>query len=94
MSESASNQRVIQGVVRSAAMDKSIVVAVERREKHPLYGKYVRRTTKIRAHDEENECGKGDLVEITECRPISKTKSWRLVRVVEKAGQLQAAGSA
>lgn len=86
------NQRVLTGYVVSNKMDKSVVVAVERRVKHPLYGKYVRRTTRIAAHDENNECNPGDYVEIAECRPISRTKAWRLVRVVETAGELESAG--
>lgn len=77
--------RTQQGRVVSDKMDKSIVVAIERRVKHPLYGKFMKRTTKLHVHDEKNECGLGDLVEIKECRPLSKTKSWTLVRVVEKA---------
>ncbi len=79
------NIRTQQGRVVSDKMDKSIVVAIERFVKHPIYGKFVRRTTKIHAHDENNECGLGDTVEIRECRPLSKTKSWTLVKVVEKA---------
>ncbi len=77
--------RTQQGRVVSDKMDKSIVVAIERFVKHPIYGKFVRKTTKLHAHDENNECGIGDTVEISECRPLSKTKSWTLVRVVEKA---------
>ncbi|MGF1730590.1 30S ribosomal protein S17 [Photobacterium kasasachensis] len=73
------------GRVVSDKGDKSIVVAIERKVKHPIYGKYITRTTKLHAHDENNECGLGDTVEIRECRPLSKTKSWTLVRVVEKA---------
>ena len=73
------------GKVVSDKMDKTIVVAVEDKVKHPLYGKIVNRTYKLKAHDENNECGIGDKVEIRECRPLSKTKSWTLVRVVEKA---------
>ncbi|OAN16789.1 30S ribosomal protein S17 [Photobacterium jeanii] len=73
------------GRVVSDKGDKSIVVAIERKVKHPIYGKYITRTTKLHAHDENNECGQGDTVEIRECRPMSKTKSWTLVRVVEKA---------
>ncbi|QMV13150.1 30S ribosomal protein S17 [Vibrio spartinae] len=73
------------GRVVSDKMDKSIVVVIERFVKHPIYGKFVKRTTKIHAHDENNECGQGDTVEICECRPLSKTKSWTLVKVVEKA---------
>jgi small subunit ribosomal protein S17 len=73
------------GVVVSDKMDKTIVVASEVREKHPLYGKFVKRTTKFVAHDEKNECGIGDTVRIMETRPLSKTKNWRLVEIVEKA---------
>ena len=73
------------GKVVSDKMDKTIVVAVEDHVKHPLYKKIVKRTYKLKAHDENNECGIGDVVEIRECRPLSKTKSWTLVRVVEKA---------
>ena len=73
-----------QGVVVSNKMDKTIVVAVERKEKHPLYGKFVKKTTKFVAHDEKNECGEGDTVLIMETRPLSKTKRWRLVEIVEK----------
>ncbi|RTZ14748.1 30S ribosomal protein S17 [Vibrio aquaticus] len=78
-------KRTQQGRVVSDKMDKSIVVAIERMVKHPIYGKYVKRTTKVHAHDENNECGLGDNVEIAECRPLSKTKSWTLVKVLEKA---------
>ena len=74
-----------QGVVVSNKMDKTIVVAVERKEKHPLYGKFVKKTTKFVAHDEKNECGEGDTVLIMETRPLSKTKNWRVVKIVEKA---------
>ena len=72
------------GVVVSNKMDKSIVVAVERKEKHPMYGKFVKKTTKFVAHDEKNECSEGDTVRIMETRPLSKTKNWRLVEIVEK----------
>ena len=89
MSESTgTDQKVVRtrvGRVVSDKMDKSITVMVERRVKHPLYGKYITRSTKLHAHDENNECGIGDTVSITECRPISKTKTWRLVGVIEKA---------
>ncbi|MGC9403064.1 MULTISPECIES: 30S ribosomal protein S17 [Vibrio] len=78
-------KRTQQGRVVSDKMDKSIVVAIERTVKHPIYGKYTKRTTKVHAHDENNECGLGDKVEISECRPLSKTKSWTLVSVLEKA---------
>ena len=72
------------GVVVSDKMDKTIVVAVERKEKHPLYGKFVKKTTKFVAQDEKNECGIGDTVRIMETRHLSKTKNWRLVEIVEK----------
>jgi small subunit ribosomal protein S17 len=74
-------------VVSSNSGNKSIRVTIDYRVKHPKYGKYVRRRTKLGVHDEQNQCGVGDLVEITECRPYSKSKSWRLVRVVQKAVQ-------
>ena len=77
--------RTLQGRVTSNKMDKSITVAVERQVKHPIYGKYIKRTTKIHAHDETNQCNAGDVVNIRECRPLSKTKSWTLVEVVTKA---------
>jgi small subunit ribosomal protein S17 len=70
------------GRVVSDKMDKSVTVSVERLVKHPVYGKYIRRTTKILAHDEGNQCKEGDVVAISECRPISKNKSWRVVEVV------------
>ena len=73
------------GIVVSNKMDKTIVVSVERREKHPLYGKFVKKTTKFVAQDDKNECGIGDTVRIMETRPLSKTKNWRLVEIVEKA---------
>ncbi|WMY94984.1 MAG: 30S ribosomal protein S17 [Arsenophonus sp.] len=76
--------RILQGIVISNKMQKSIVVAIKRIVKHPLYGKFIRRTTKLHVHDEDNECKIGDLVEIRESRPISKTKSWKLIRVIEK----------
>ncbi len=77
--------RTIVGKVVSDKMDKSITVLVERRVKHPIYGKYVSKSSKIKAHDESNECNIGDLVTIAESRPLSKTKSWSLVKVEEKA---------
>ena len=73
------------GVVTSDKMDKTITVAVERKVKHPIYGKFVKKTTKFHAHDEKQECTIGDIVKIMETRPLSKTKRWRLVEVVEKA---------
>lgn len=80
-------QRTLTGSVSSDAMDKSITVTIERRIKHPIYGKYIKRSTKLHVHDENNECSKGDVVIIEQCRPKSKTKSWRLVEVMEKAGE-------
>ena len=73
------------GIVVSNKMEKSIVVMVERRVKHPMYGKFVKKTTKFMAHDEKNECNIGDTVRIMETRPLSKNKCWRLVAIVEKA---------
>ena len=73
------------GVVTSDKMDKSIVVSVERKVKHPKYGKFIKNTTKFVAHDEKNECGEGDTVRIMETRPLSKSKNWRLVEIVERA---------
>ena len=72
------------GMVVSNKMDKTIVVAVEAKEKHPIYGKFVNKTTKVIAQDEKNECSEGDRVRIMETRPLSKTKRWRLVEIVEK----------
>ncbi len=89
MSESQEKlARTTTGKVVSNKMDKSIVVLVERRVRHPLYGKIIKRSTKIHAHDENNECMPGDAVTIKEVRPISKTKSWTLVSVDEKATQV------
>ncbi|HAP30861.1 MAG: 30S ribosomal protein S17 [Flavobacteriales bacterium] len=73
------------GVVTSNKMDKSIVVSVVRKEKHPLYGKFVMKTSKFTAHDEKNDCNSGDTVKIMETRPISKNKCWRLVEIIERA---------
>ena len=72
------------GVVSSNKMDKTVTVAVERKVKHPIYGKFVKKTTRFHAHDEKNECSIGDVVKIMETRPLSKTKRWRLIEVVEK----------
>ncbi|MDG1904483.1 MAG: 30S ribosomal protein S17 [Arenicella sp.] len=85
MTEVTSTARTVEGKVVSNKAEKSISVLVERREKHPLYGKYIRKSTKFLAHDEDNVCGEGDTVVIEECRPLSKNKSWRLVKVVQKA---------
>ena len=73
------------GVVVSNQMEKSVVIAVKRKEKHPIYGKFVNKTTKLMAHDEKNECNIGDLVKIMETRPLSKNKCWRLVEIIERA---------
>lgn len=85
MSEQSKLTRIETGRVVSDKMDKTITVLIERRVKHPLYGKYVKRSTKLHAHDEQNECNEGDVVAIEACRPLSKSKAWRLVKVVEKA---------
>jgi len=78
-------QRTLTGKVISNKMDKSITVLIERRVQHPIYGKFIRKSTKLHAHDEKNVCKEGDIVKIAECRPLSKTKAWVLVAVVESA---------
>lgn len=80
--------RLVTGRVVSNKMDKSITVLVERRVKHPVYGKYVTKSSKLHAHDEANECQPGDVVTVKEVRPISRTKTWALVSIDEKASQL------
>ena len=88
MSETAQNRGMRKtrvGVVVSDKMDKTIVVKLSTRVKHPLYSKYINKTTKIKAHDENNECGVGDTVRVMETRPLSREKRWRLVEIVEKA---------
>lgn len=85
MTEQNKLTRTLTGRVISDKMNKTITVLVERKVPHPVYGKYVRRSTKIHAHDEKNESKQGDKVMIEECRPLAKTKTWRLVKVVEKA---------
>ncbi len=85
MSEEKKIHRTIVGRVVSDKMDKTVSVAIERRIKHPVYGKYIRRTTKVLAHDAANECKAGDRVTISECRPVSKNKSWSVVNIVERA---------
>ena len=85
MSEQRVLRKTRQGVVVSDKMDKTIVVAITTRVRHPLYGKIVKRTTKLKAHDEENACGIGDTVRVMETRPLSRDKRWRLVEIVEKA---------
>ena len=81
-----SNARAVSGVVVSDRMDKTITVLVERRVKHPVYGKFVRKSTKVHAHDEDNSCQVGDTVTVVECRPLSKTKTWMLRSIDERAG--------
>ncbi len=89
MSEEKKVQRTIIGRVVSDKMDKTVSVAIERLIKHPVYGKFIRRTTKILAHDAANECKQGDRVAISECRPISKNKSWSVVNIVERSADKQ-----
>ena len=85
MAEARGMRKTRIGVVVSDKMDKTIVVAIRTRVKHPLYGKIMNRTNKIKAHDEENQCGIGDTVKIMETRPLSRDKRWRLVEIIEKA---------
>jgi small subunit ribosomal protein S17 len=85
METSRNARKEIIGTVTSSKMDKTVVVSVVRKMKHPKYGKYFKRTKKYTAHDEKNECGENDIVRIMETRPMSKTKRWRLVEIVEKA---------
>lgn len=88
MSGAENSTRTATGKVVSNKMDKTITVLIERRVKHPVYGKYMTRSSKIHAHDEKNECGIGDTVTVAEARPISKTKTWKLLEVVESAPQV------
>ena len=81
-------KRTLTGRVRSDKMDKTITVVVERLVKHPKYGKYIKRTTQLHAHDEENNCREGDVVIIEECRPLSKTKAWRLQKIISRSQQI------
>lgn len=83
--EGSGKARTLTGRVVSDKMDKTITVLIERRVKHPLYGKYVTKSSKLKAHDANNECKEGDLVTIAESRPLAKTKSWRLVRIDERS---------
>ena len=85
MTEARALRKTRVGMVVSDKMDKTIVVAIEDNVKHPVYGKIIKRTLKVHAHDENNECGVGDRVEIMETRPLSKTKRWRVVEIIEKA---------
>lgn len=85
MSEKQNIRRSQEGRVISNKMQKTVTVLLERQVKHPLYGKFIRRSTKVHAHDEAGECREGDVVRIEECRPLSKTKSWRVVKVLTRA---------
>lgn len=85
MTEETKTKRTVTGVVISNKMDKTITVMVERKIKHPVYGKYIKRSTKLHAHDASNECNEGDLVTVVACRPLSKSKKWMLENIVERA---------
>jgi small subunit ribosomal protein S17 len=85
MEEKRNNRKVREGLVTSNKMEKSIVVSVERKLKHPKYGKFLKRTTTLMAHDDKNECNIGDKVKVMETRPLSKNKCWRLVEIIERA---------
>ncbi|NCT67426.1 MAG: 30S ribosomal protein S17 [Rhodanobacteraceae bacterium] len=85
MSDNEKTQRTLEGRVVSNKMAKTVTVLLERQVPHPLYGKIVRRSTKVHAHDEAGECKEGDVVRIAECRPLSKTKNWRVVKIVTRA---------
>ncbi len=85
MSETNAVERTLTGKVVSNSRDKTIAVLVERKVRHPIYKKYIKRSTKVHAHDEKNECGLGDVVRVSESKPFSKTKNWALVEVVEKS---------
>jgi small subunit ribosomal protein S17 len=87
MNNTEKKQRTVQGRVVSNKMDKTVTVLVERQVKHELYGKYIRRSTKLHAHDAENSCNEGDVVRVAECAPMSKTKNWRVVEIVERAAE-------
>jgi small subunit ribosomal protein S17 len=80
-------RRTVEGRVVSNKMDKTVTVLVERLVKHPLYGKYTKRSTKLHAHDADNACNEGDVVRVVECAPLSKTKNWRVVEIVTRAGE-------
>jgi|TARA_B100000929_G_scaffold216331_1_gene173064 small subunit ribosomal protein S17 len=88
MSDSNSVERALTGKVVSSNRDKTIAVLVERKVRHPIYKKYIKRSTKVHAHDENNECGLGDVVRVAESKPFSKTKSWTLVDIVEKSVEI------
>ena len=89
MTDNANNAalKTVEGRVVSNKMDKTVTVLVERLVKHALYGKYIRRSTKLHAHDEDNSCNEGDVVRLTECRPMSKTKNWRVVEILTRAAE-------
>lgn len=87
MSDNANQTRTVEGRVVSNKMNKSVTILVERQVKHPLYGKYIRRSTKLHAHDEDNACNEGDVVRVSECRPLSKTKNWRVVEIITRAAK-------
>jgi len=85
MSEQDKVKRTVTGKVVSSKMDKTITVMIERKVKHPVYGKYIKRSTKVHAHDANNECNQGDIVTVVACRPLSKSKKWMLENIVERA---------
>ena len=87
MTEQTKKLHTVDGRVVSNKMNKTVTVLVERQVKHALYGKYIKRSTKLHAHDEDNSCNEGDVVRVTECRPLSKTKNWRVVEVVARAAK-------
>ena len=87
MSDNNTQLRTVEGRVVSNKMDKTVTILVERQVKHALYGKYIRRSSKLHAHDEENSCNEGDIVRVAECRPLSKSKNWRVVEVVTRAAK-------
>jgi small subunit ribosomal protein S17 len=87
MSDTNTQLRTVEGRVVSNKMDKTITVLVERQVKHALYGKYMRRSTKLHAHDADNACNEGDVVRIAECAPMSKTKNWRVVEIIARAAE-------
>ena len=85
MSEETKTKRSVTGKVISNKMDKTITVMIERKVKHPVYGKYIKRSTKLHAHDASNDCNEGDIVTVVACRPLSKSKKWMLENIVERA---------
>jgi len=89
MSEANSVERVLTGKVVSNSRDKTIAVLIERKVRHPIYKKYIKRSTKVHAHDEKNECGLGDVVRVSESKPFSKTKNWTLIEVIEKSVSIE-----